>query len=88
MTPGGRWTRDLENRKKAITAEYKRSKGCARCPEGDARCLDLRHLDPADKHPILKKTGGAWWKLSYVDLYAEFEKCIVLCANCHRKEHG
>jgi 5-methylcytosine-specific restriction endonuclease McrA len=57
---------------------------CSRCGEKDRRCLDFHHLDPSKKDDSIAhmiKTA------SYARLEAEVKKCIVLCANCHRKEH-
>ena len=60
---------------------YKAERGCQHCGEANPICLDLHHLDPSikDFHP--SETAGR--KL----FYEEAEKCIVLCSNCHRKEH-
>lgn len=61
--------------------EYKAARGCAHCGEADPICLELHHPDPSvkDLHP--SDAGGR--KM----FYEEADKCIVLCANCHRKEH-
>ena len=58
---------------------------CERC--GYNKCLDaleLHHLDPSTKDYQLSNTGGA---PSFEKFLAESEKCILLCANCHREEH-
>ena len=58
---------------------------CERC--GYNKCLDaleLHHLDPSTKDYQLSNTGGA---PSFDKFLAEAEKCILLCANCHREEH-
>ena len=74
--------------KKAMISAYKAERGCRNCGEDDPRCLDLHHVEP--KNPKLKATkpGRHWWKLTWDEIPVELEKCIVLCANCHRKEHG
>ena len=54
---------------------------------GYDKCLDaleLHHLDPSTKDYQLSNTGGA---PSFDKFLAESEKCILLCANCHREEH-
>ncbi len=61
--------------------KFKADKGCARCSEKDPRCLEFHHIDPDDKSFTLGK--AAKWET----LEAELEKCIVLCCNCHAKEH-
>jgi hypothetical protein len=46
------------------------------------QCIfDFHHLDPSKK---LKKTTSIW---TFEKLKMESEKCILLCANCHRMEH-
>lgn len=44
--------------------------------------LEFHHKDPTQKDP----TGLRAYKISR--LYAEVDKCILLCANCHREEHA
>lgn len=59
---------------------------CSRCPENHPACLDFHHEDPAGKDFSM---GDAIRKrISKTAILAEIEKCIVLCANCHRKEHS
>jgi hypothetical protein len=63
--------------------EYKTSCGCTVCGENShPAVLDLHHLDPSIKEgsPSTMRTSWERW-------LAEAEKCIVLCANCHRKVH-
>ena len=46
-------------------------------------CYDFHHLDPKTKSfAISQGMQGAW--LTLVD---EADKCILLCANCHRIRH-
>lgn len=67
--------------------EIKRESGCSRCPESDPVCLDFHHLDPDKKEATLSHiVGRGSWSKEHVQ--REIEKCIILCANCHRKEHG
>ncbi len=57
---------------------------CERCPEDEPGCLDFHHTDPNEKdmpvNAIIKR-------MSRQRVLDEIAKCIVLCANCHRKEH-
>lgn len=55
---------------------------CARCPETFHRCLDFHHL--GDKEFNLGQ--AVRWGYSLERIKREAEKCIILCANCHRKE--
>jgi hypothetical protein len=58
---------------------------CSKCGEKDRVCLDFHHLDPTSKDYNVS------WLLRYGSkkkIIAEVQKCIVLCANCHRKLHA
>lgn len=62
--------------------EYKGGK-CEFC--GYNKCssaLEFHHKDPTQKDPL----GLRAYKLSR--LYAEVDKCLLLCSNCHREEHA
>lgn len=68
-----------------MVQDYKSERGCERCGETHIACLDLHHIGNDDKLMDVAKmvTRGR----SLASIMAEVEKCIVLCANCHRKEH-
>jgi len=56
--------------------------GCAICGYNkNAAALDFHHLDPNEKE---LKIGNPH---AVERLLKEIEKCIVLCANCHREIH-
>lgn len=59
-----------------------KSTGCAKCNELRSYVLDLHHIDPSDKENDVSSLKGR-----SVKLIKELEKCIVLCANCHREFH-
>lgn len=66
--------------------DFKSERGCAHCGERDPIVLQFHHRDPGSKHRRLvdiQHSRGNWVSLSYEALYAEMEKCEVLCANCH-----
>jgi hypothetical protein len=65
--------------------EYKQERGCNRCNETDPRCLDFHHLDEEEKQMAVGKM--IYFGYSKKRIANEIEKCIILCANCHRKEH-
>jgi 5-methylcytosine-specific restriction endonuclease McrA len=44
--------------------------------------LDFHHLIPSEKEFAI---SGKGWTISYARLLKEAEKCIILCANCHRE---
>ena len=67
-----------------IISEIK-SAGCQVC--GYNRCLpalEFHHVDPSKKQGLVSVQGG----MSFTVLFRELEKCIVVCANCHREIHA
>lgn len=61
--------------------EYKLSKGCVDCGyRAHAAALDFDHIDGSTKHFTVAK-AVAW---APEKVWAEVEKCEVVCANCHR----
>jgi 5-methylcytosine-specific restriction endonuclease McrA len=58
---------------------------CALCPESDEVALDFHHFDPSKKEFAIYRvaSSGVGWKKVVIEL----EKCVCLCANCHRKVH-
>lgn len=65
--------------------DLKADSGCVKCGESDPGCLDFHHADPEEKDDALTKLVTAGYGKDR--LRAECEKCLVLCANCHRKQH-
>lgn len=57
---------------------------CIVCGETDPVCLDWHHIDPNTKD----FTIGRSFSLARKTILSEIEKCICLCANCHRKVHA
>lgn len=47
--------------------------------------LDFHHLDPKQKDFSLSHRSRTSFNQEVID---ELDKCILLCANCHREEHG
>lgn len=45
--------------------------------------FDFHHLDPNEKD----KDPGLMMSMSDENLFKELDKCILLCANCHRVHH-
>lgn len=74
--------KDVFKRFREDIRSYKAVRGCQHCRENDPVCLDLHHLDPSvkDLNPADSTSRQMF--------YNEADKCIVLCANCHRKEHA
>lgn len=61
---------------------YKAERGCSRCPENHPAALDFHHQDRSIKLGQVNRFLSNSWQL-----IVEVSKCIILCANCHRKEH-
>jgi len=65
--------------------EYKATLCCSVCGENHPAALDFHHHTP---HPDNKKISELASDGRYVMAIREIkEKCIVLCASCHRKHH-
>lgn len=64
---------------------FKASLSCTRCGENHPATLDFHHLisDPSNKKINVLTKGGAYTKA----IQEIMDKCIVLCANCHRVHH-
>lgn len=63
--------------------EYKGNK-CERCGyDKNITALEFHHLDPSTKKFTISDTHRNWEELK-----KELDKCILLCANCHREIHN
>lgn len=69
------------HKKKEFINSQKQS--CAKCGETRVYMLDYHHRDPQEKD----FTIGRLKKGAREVLQAEIDKCVVLCANCHREFH-
>ncbi|MBL5840876.1 hypothetical protein I4U30_21560 [Enterobacter asburiae] len=67
-----------------LMRRYKRMKGCLLCNEKEPVALDLHHLDPEQKD----MSPAEMVSFNSERFKAEIRKCVVLCANCHRKVHA
>ena len=76
-------TRTFRRNRKLLAVTFKG--GCCEVC-GYNKCiaaLEFHHLDPSEKEVSISTTNVAW---SIV--LAELEKCVLLCANCHREAHN
>jgi hypothetical protein len=64
--------------------DYKKQNPCHFCGESEPACLDFHHRDPKEKKFKLSDGAG---RISMNRVKEEIAKCILLCANCHRKVH-
>ena len=68
-----------------MAVAYKGGK-CARC--GYDRCieaLEFHHTDPTKKDFGVSSKG---YTRSWKRVQEELDKCVMLCANCHRETHA
>ena len=60
---------------------------CSKCGyNNNLSALDFHHLDPSKKEFNLDSRKIA--NSSLESIKKELDKCILLCANCHREEHN
>ena len=72
------------NRKyKLKFAELKSKITCIRCEEADECCLDFHHVDDNKEGNLARLI-----LVSQKKAIEEAEKCIIICATCHRKLHA
>jgi 5-methylcytosine-specific restriction endonuclease McrA len=64
--------------------EYKAKIGCIHCSEADPICLDFHHPDSTIKE---NNISDMITKRSRAYIEEEISRCVVICSNCHRKEH-
>lgn len=69
---------------KSMSLEYKGGK-CSRCSYSKClSALEFHHLEPEHKDFSLSSDGHT---RSWDEIKNELDKCILVCANCHREEH-
>ena len=64
---------------------FKKKSVCKLCGEKDSRCLDFHHKNPEKKESAISRIIHYGWSIEH--LKKEIAKCVVICANCHRKKH-
>jgi hypothetical protein len=58
------------------------TKSCVDCGESDPDVLDCDHVSGTKKYSIAKMIGCGTWE----HLQTELAKCVIRCANCHRRK--
>lgn len=79
--------REYINTRKLSVAWLKTLKECLECEicgEDEAIVIDLHHIDPSQKSFGLHAANAS---RNINDLVVEVNKCMALCANCHRRVH-
>lgn len=75
----------IQAKKALFIREYKQNNPCIKCGEKDIRCLQFHHINPNTK--ILEICKLVKNNVSLEKIINEVSKCVILCANCHFKEH-
>lgn len=66
--------------------DFKASLACAHCGASHPAIFDFHHINPDD--PDKQRVNELINKKRFTAAYKEVkEKCLVLCANCHRIHH-
>ena len=79
-----KYTADRWKNNKQKAVEYKGGK-CQKC--GYDKCisaLEFHHLDPTQKDNNFGNMKLRKWET----IQEELDKCVLLCANCHREVHA
>lgn len=71
--------------KREIVQELKSHCSCAKCGDKRGYLLEYHHSDQTKKESEISRMISNNYQLDRV--YDEIEKCVVLCANCHREFH-
>jgi hypothetical protein len=67
--------------------EIKNNEKCCVCKEPDSVCFDFHHIDPSTKKFSISR-GRTRSSITFPSFKEELIKCVILCANCHRKFHA
>jgi hypothetical protein len=70
----------IRNQIEVIKSKY----GCCLCSENDGCCLDFHHVDSESK---IASVAYLITVKNLKKIYDEIKKCVIVCANCHRKIH-
>jgi hypothetical protein len=77
----------VDKRRRLLKIKAIEYKGGACCKCGYNKCipaLEFHHIDPAGKDFALSADGHT---RSWQEIKDELDKCILVCANCHREIH-
>jgi len=75
-----------QKEKRVIISAYKIGKGCSKCGYKEYACaLDFHHIIPKNKNKAIARMIDDNYSLDAI--FKEIQKCVILCANCHRIKH-
>lgn len=80
-----KYMRDKYAQKQKTVQELKKDSCCAKCGDTREYILDYHHIDPSIKENTVARLVSNSYGMDKV--LAEIDKCILLCANCHREFH-
>lgn len=84
LARGNRRSLEKRHERSRCFARQKGEVGCLFCGEDESCALDLHHVNPTEKDfPVGNMFGSFRWDR----IVEEAAKCVVICANCHRKHH-
>ena len=78
------YVKKRKNKIKKWFTEYKSNLKCSKCAEKHISTLEFHHHFKDKEMGIAEMTHNGY---SINRIKKEINKCIVLCANCHRKLH-
>ena len=78
--------RDRSMKMKQKYIDYKKTLSCKKCGENRHYVLEFHHLDPSKKEFTIG-AAMASGRINFEKAKEEIDKCVVLCANCHREVH-
>lgn len=70
---------------KKLVDDYKSTLSCQLCGENHPAVLQFHHVNPEEKD--FDVSAATHSGVGFEKIKAEIDKCVVLCANCHFKEH-
>jgi hypothetical protein len=77
--------KNLQNKYRILIDDYKENKGCCECGIKDYRVLEFHHKNGKEKEFSIGEVSTKGYGLKKIE--KELEKCLVICANCHRILH-
>ena len=76
---------DAYKKRKQWVSTIKAQTKCAKCGEDRSYLLDFHHIDPSIKDNTIARLTSS--SSTQDRILNEINKCVVLCANCHREFH-
>ena len=81
-----RFARAKELREETKEFIYSKKDPCLFCGEDEKVCIDFHHIDDNTKSFEVAQAISKYRNFDIIQ--QEIDKCVCLCANCHRKLHA